>query len=139
MPVIALIGDIGGTNVRLSLKRLNLQTRTSDDIIPLTKFKAQDQASVHATIMLFLKDITALGGTRSKNRPTVGAIGLAGEVKDGRASVTNVPHWPKVDEIQIQQFCNIKSFKLLNDFAAFGLGIDLLMEKDVIYLNNSPI
>lgn len=27
----------------------------------------------------------------------------------------------------------------MNDFAAFGLGIDLLMEKDVTYLNNSPI
>ena len=41
-PVVALVGDIGGTNVRLALKRLNLKTRTSEDIIPLTKFAAQD-------------------------------------------------------------------------------------------------
>lgn len=58
------------------------------------------------------------------NWPEVGAVGVAGEVKDGRCSVTNVKKWPQVDETQVQQECNIKKFILLNDFAANGLGID---------------
>lgn len=38
--VTVLIGDVGGTNIRLSLKRLCLKTRTSVDIKPLTKISA---------------------------------------------------------------------------------------------------
>jgi len=38
--VVALLGDIGGTNVRLTLRRLNLKTRTSEEIKPLTKFES---------------------------------------------------------------------------------------------------
>jgi hypothetical protein len=36
--VVALIGDVGGTNIRLTLRRLNLATRTSVELKPLTKF-----------------------------------------------------------------------------------------------------
>ena len=36
--VVALIGDVGGTNIRLTLRRLNLVTRTSVELKPLTKF-----------------------------------------------------------------------------------------------------
>ena len=38
--VVALIGDVGGTNVRLTLRKLNIKTRTSTEIKPLTLFDA---------------------------------------------------------------------------------------------------
>jgi hypothetical protein len=38
--IIALLGDIGGTNVRLTLKRLHLKTRTSETILELKKYNS---------------------------------------------------------------------------------------------------
>ena len=38
--VVALIGDVGGTNVRLTLRKLDIKTRTSTEIKPLTLFDA---------------------------------------------------------------------------------------------------
>ena len=38
--VVALIGDVGGTNVRLTLRRLDMRTRTSTEVKPLTRFDA---------------------------------------------------------------------------------------------------
>ena len=35
--IVSLIGDVGGTNVRLKLIKLNLETRTSSTIKELTK------------------------------------------------------------------------------------------------------
>ena len=43
--VVALIGDVGGTNVRLTLRKLNLRTRSSTEIKPLTKYDAQKSKS----------------------------------------------------------------------------------------------
>jgi len=55
--IIALLGDIGGTNVRLTLKRLNLKTRTSDTILDLKKYNSQHVNSLQETIENFLKQI----------------------------------------------------------------------------------
>ena len=55
--MIALLGDIGGTNVRLTLKRLNLKTRTSDTILDLKKYNSQHVNSLKETIEDFLKQI----------------------------------------------------------------------------------
>lgn len=38
--IVALLGDIGGTNVRLTLKRLCLKTRTSTVLLELKKYKS---------------------------------------------------------------------------------------------------
>lgn len=40
--VVAVIGDVGGTNVRLTLRKLCLKTRTSTELKPLTKFASQE-------------------------------------------------------------------------------------------------
>ena len=51
--VIVLIGDIGGSNVRLCLKRLNLKDRTSVDVKPLTKYASQ-KVNLKNTITEFI-------------------------------------------------------------------------------------
>ena len=55
--VIALLGDIGGTNVRLTLKRLHLKTRTSETILELKKYNSQHVKSLQETIEDFLKQL----------------------------------------------------------------------------------
>jgi glucokinase len=52
--VVALLGDIGGTNLRLTLKRLDLKSRTSDTLLPITKYDSQHEASVVSAIKTFL-------------------------------------------------------------------------------------
>lgn len=37
---VALLGDVGGTNVRLTLKRLNMKDRTSEEIKELTFYNS---------------------------------------------------------------------------------------------------
>ena len=39
--LVAVIGDVGGTNVRLTLRKLDLRTRTSTEVKPLTKIPSQ--------------------------------------------------------------------------------------------------
>ena len=39
--LVAVIGDVGGTNVRLTLRKLDLRTRTSTEVKPLTKIASQ--------------------------------------------------------------------------------------------------
>ena len=53
--VVALIGDIGGTNIRLTLRRLNLKTRTSSELKPLTKFPSQEVKSIEEAVGEFIK------------------------------------------------------------------------------------
>ena len=53
--VIALLGDVGGTNIRLTLRTLNLKTRTSTELVPLTKIASQEVESFEAAVKMFLK------------------------------------------------------------------------------------
>jgi hypothetical protein len=53
--VVALIGDVGGTNVRFTLRKLNMKTRTSVEIKELTKFPSQEVKSIEAAVAMFIK------------------------------------------------------------------------------------
>ena len=52
--IVALIGDVGGTNVRLTLRKLDLETRTSTEIKPLTKIPSQGVKSFAEAIDQYL-------------------------------------------------------------------------------------
>ena len=51
----ALLGDFGGTNLRLSLRRVNLVTRKSTEIIPVTIYKSDGYKSIEECLSIFLK------------------------------------------------------------------------------------
>ena len=52
--MVAVIGDVGGTNVRLTLRRLCLRTRTSTEIKPLTKINSQGVKNFSEALGQFL-------------------------------------------------------------------------------------
>ena len=52
--LVAVIGDVGGTNVRLTLRKLCLRTRTSTEIKPMTKFPSQEMKNFSEAMSLFL-------------------------------------------------------------------------------------
>jgi glucokinase len=53
--IVCLIGDIGGTNVRFTLRKLNLTTRTSEEIKPLAKMDSQKAERIEDCINIFLE------------------------------------------------------------------------------------
>jgi glucokinase len=91
--VVCLIGDIGGTNVRFTLRKLNLTTRTSEEIKPLVKMDSQKAERIEDTINVFLEEFK----DKPELWPKVAVVGIAGEVLENRVNVTNISHWPICD------------------------------------------
>ena len=58
--MVAVIGDVGGTNVRLTLRKLCLRTRTSTEIKPLTKISSQGVKNFSEALSQFLQVSTSL-------------------------------------------------------------------------------
>ena len=50
-----MIGDVGGTNVRLTLRKLDLTTRTSTEIKAFKKYKSNEVDSLADAITDFTK------------------------------------------------------------------------------------
>ena len=114
--IVAVIGDVGGTNVRLTLRRLNLRTRTSTEIKPLTKIPSQETESFSAALGQFLAEYER----GSENWPKIGVIGIAGEVKNNIVCTTNIPRWGPTDGKHVSQEFDMEQIELVNDFVAAG-------------------
>ena len=70
-----VIGDVGGTNVRLELIRLYHDSPEHKHILkPLTKIKSQEYPTFIAAMQEFLKDVS------QENKPKIGVVGIAGAV-----------------------------------------------------------
>lgn len=67
--------------------------------------------------------------------PTIGVVGIAGEVNNNMVHTTNCPHWPVADGAQIAAAFGMQSFTFINDFAAAGYGVCLLKSNDYVHLN----
>lgn len=72
----------------------------------------------------------------SENWPSVGVIGIAGEVKNNRVNTTNIPHWAESDGALISKSLKIPSFTFINDFKAAGYGICLINKTHYEKLND---
>jgi glucokinase len=87
--VVAVIGDIGGTNIRLKLIMLNLVKRTSHVLKEIVTIKSQSVDNLSSAINDFIKDCPV------DQRPAVGVIGIAGSVKNNAVLSANLPKsWP---------------------------------------------
>lgn len=82
---VALLGDVGGTNIRLLLKRLDMTTRTSTELKPFKIYRSQEMESFEAAVIDFLKEFEG-----TDDWPTVGVVGIAGEVNNNSVLTTNV-------------------------------------------------
>lgn len=119
----------------MTLRKLNLQTRTSTEIKPLTKIASQETESFSAALGQFLAEFDR----DSENWPTVGVVGIAGEVKNNIVCTTNIPQWGPTDGKHVAQEFGMEKLELVNDFVAAGHGLLQLQEKDYDRLNRNPI
>jgi glucokinase len=113
-----LAGDIGGTNSRLAffdekLAKLHEQT-----------YRNEGRASFTEIVHEFIHS------TASVTKIDRAAFGVAGPVKDGRASMTNLP-W-KLDEQELARDLSIGKVALINDLVAHAEGIELLKPDQLI-------
>ncbi len=113
---IALVGDVGGTNVRLGLVDLSAGTSTIREV---RHYASHQVPSLEEAVRTYLKDAAA--------HPKVAAIAVAGPIENGTVQFTNLS-W-KVSESGLTRM-GLDSARLINDFAALALSTVALTEAD---------
>ncbi len=114
---LRLVGDVGGTNCRFAV------FDTRDPAVAVVAPQASKVAH-HATLEDAIDRY--LQGTDQK--PTQAVIAVAGTVKEGKAELTNAP-WD-MSEAGLRRH-GFASSRLLNDYEALALSVDLLTDEDL--------
>ncbi len=119
--MILLAGDIGGTTSRF----LWLDTDNPDCIASPCYYFSSQFASFPILLETFLRD-------QDIAQVEYACFGLPGPVTEGKVSLTNLP-WV-ISTYELLNLLPIKQVKLINDFHAVALGIDLLHSQDLLCL-----
>ena len=116
--MLAVLGDIGGTNVRLTLAEYRRGTWRLHE--PVSEPTA-NHSGVTSAIGRFLR--------RTRARPEAAAIAIAGPVAGGAVRQTNLP-WATT-ELELVEIFGLRRAVLLNDFAAIALATPTLSAEDL--------
>ena len=120
--MILLAGDIGGTTSRF----LWLDTDNPDCIATPCYYTSSQFASFAVLLETFLRD-------QNITQVEYACFGLPGPVTDEKVSLTNLP-WV-ISTYELQTLLPIKQVRLVNDFHAVALGVDLLHSQDLLCLH----
>lgn len=115
-----LAADIGGTNTRLAIAEIAQHQRR---VLVENEYSSADYSCFVDVLSRFLNDHNNLSIDAA-------CLAVAGPVKSGEASVTNLP-WV-ISEQQIKQQFKIHRVKLINDFIANAYGISELNDSDFV-------
>ena len=129
-----LIGDIGGTHVRLAL------VSADDDVIGRATIKGNEYPTLALAILAGLEQF------QGNNAPDEAALAVAGPVTGAHFKLTNRPAW-SIDVDALRQSLDLKRITLINDFTALALAVPRLGEADtrplgapgLIALDDAPI
>jgi glucokinase len=103
-----LVGDIGGTRTRLAVYRSTSRTPLVEAVLPSQEHRSFDDA-----VERFLTESSA-------PHPSSAVFGIAGPVRDGAATVTNLP-W-KLEERALARRLRIPRVVLVNDLVVGARG-----------------
>ncbi|KAG1675501.1 hypothetical protein FOA52_001800 [Chlamydomonas sp. UWO 241] len=120
---VVLVGDIGGTNARLSAWR----TGPKKEEIFAKTYPTASYGTFEEVVAEFLKEPMV-----AKKRPEAAALAVAGAVVRNRCAMTNI-NWI-VDGPSLQKDHGFR-VQVLNDFEAVGYGIPALEEGDIVPIN----
>jgi glucokinase len=123
--MLALAGDIGGTNTRLALFSTEQGIHS-----PLAEetFASARYPSLESIVREFQSRVNLSADKAS--------FGVAGPVVRGRAKITNLP-WV-MDEQELRRALGIQTVHLLNDLEAIANGVLALKPHDLHTLNAAP-
>ncbi|MDX2493733.1 MAG: glucokinase [Desulfuromusa sp.] len=120
--MILLAGDVGGTTSRF----LWLNTDNPDCIATPCYYSSSQFTSFPLLLETLLRD-------QKITQVDYACFGLPGPVAAGKVSLTNLP-WV-ISRYELQELLPIKQVKLINDFHAVALGVNLLQSQDLICLH----
>jgi glucokinase len=121
LAAMILAGDVGGTKVNLAYFDSDLCLKAEN----LASFPSRDFASLQQIADKFL--------TERKAKVQYACFGIAGPVKQGQVSVTNLP-WVIVEK-DLTETLGLKHTWLINDLEANAEGIHGLKRTDFVTLN----
>ena len=124
-----LIGDIGGTNIRLKLLKM-----TKDiNIEPITIKSEYKSTFLFKSLEYLLKDF--ISQLDEDNKPQFAILGIPGPVENNQLiTLPNIPHWKLENGDLLGEKLGIKKFIFLNDFVCNGYGIQTNLKENVDYL-----
>ena len=122
-----MTGDLGGTNCRLQLVRMN-KINSEMEIIKAEKFKSTDFSKFIDILKLFISDVPA------EAYPVKAAFATPGQVINGELSMQNIK-WPPIVIKEIIQELKVVDVVIINDCVAIGHGILALGHQDVYNIN----
>ena len=131
-----LIGDVGGTNIRLNIRRISKVPSIPHIIINKVKLFTQKFPSLEAAIEEYISPYK-----NTENYPVYAVIGLPGIVKNNELiASSNISHWPKVNGYEYAKKFGIKQFIFFNDFVcnAYGIQTNLKKDEDYLKINDVP-
>jgi len=121
---VVLGADVGGTNTRIALAHFR-DARPA--LIERQVYPSRNYANLELIVEAFL------GTAGTAPHAIAGAcFAVAGPVENGRGRLTNLPWQP--DEAQIARKFGFPRVRVVNDFAAAGLGIAHLSPDDLLTL-----
>jgi glucokinase len=108
-----LAGDVGGTKTALAIVEV---AGRRCRVRRFERYLSAEHAGLEEIIERFLET--------EKTRPAAAGFGVAGPVRGGRSTITNLP-W-KLEERRLARDSRIRTVALVNDFAANALGLRFL-------------
>lgn len=108
-----LLGDIGGTNVRLALK-LSPESQISH----IENLILREHADAASAVGHYLSKV---GADQGPLRPVTACLGAAGPVIDGQLKLFNAPWGFSIEALR--QALGLRRLRVLNDFTALALSL----------------
>ena len=129
-----LIGDIGGTNIRLKLIKM-----TKDiNIEPITIKSEYKSTFLFSSLEFLLKEF--ISQLDPKNKPQFAILGIPGPVENNQLiTLPNIPHWKLENGDILGEKLGIKKFIFLNDFVCNGYGIQTNLKENVDYMKLNDV
>ena len=129
-----LIGDIGGTNIRLKLLKM-----TKDiNIEPITIKSEYKSTFLFSSLEFLLKEF--ISQLDPKNKPQFAILGIPGPVENNQLiTLPNIPHWKLENGDILGDKLGIKKFIFLNDFVCNGYGIQTNLKENVDYMKLNDV
>jgi glucokinase len=125
-PIFVVAADVGGTNTKLALAEC-----TDAGCTPIKR--SVYRSGAHATFALAVEAFLREPEVQPFAQRIAGAcFAVAGPVEQGRARLTNLA-W-QIDQAELARHLSIGSVRVINDFAAAGLGIEHLPASDLMTL-----
>ena len=124
-----LLADIGGTNARFALA--DTQMRAPLIVDSVRQFEVADFPSLADAARHYLDALPASG-----REPCSGVFAIAGRIDGDEARITNHP-WV-ISRAATQQALGLDRLRLVNDFAAQAMAIELLTSDDLVAIGGVP-